>query len=260
MKNTTLAISLVALMGAGLTACNKKPNEEAHTHAEGAEHKHETDVKADDKAHEHAHDEHEHEEHQHAHDEHEHGHDHEEGMEHVGKHVHGEAELTTVVDGNTLTIELNSPAMNVFGFEHKPSTDEQKATVETNETLLKQSAKLFTVNGGDCKIQDTEVTIPFEEHEHEAHHEEHKHEHEEAHDDTHVDEHVDEHEHEEHDVHSDVKSSYTYACADGNAIKSVSVNLFNQFTGFTRIDSAWVNSDKQGSVTLTKEKSDYSFE
>ena len=41
-------------------------------------------------------------------------------------HVHGEATLHVVVEGNTVEIELQSPAMNLLGFEHSPETQQQK--------------------------------------------------------------------------------------------------------------------------------------
>jgi Protein of unknown function (DUF2796) len=37
-----------------------------------------------------------------------------------GPHVHGVAQLNVALDGNVLWIELNSPAMNIVGFEHAP--------------------------------------------------------------------------------------------------------------------------------------------
>ena len=61
----------------------------------------------------------------HAHDDHDHDHAH--GS--LGAHEHGVAKLNAVLDGNTLELELDSPAMNIVGFEHVASNDADKAKV-----------------------------------------------------------------------------------------------------------------------------------
>ena len=55
----------------------------------------------------------------HAHDDHDHDHAH--GT--LGAHEHGVAKLNVVLDDNTLELELDSPAMNLVGFEHAASSD-----------------------------------------------------------------------------------------------------------------------------------------
>ena len=59
------------------------------------------------------HDEHKHEEHKDEHEEH-------------GSHEHGAAQLTIAVGDGELEIELETPAANVFGFEHKVTSEEDK--------------------------------------------------------------------------------------------------------------------------------------
>jgi hypothetical protein len=48
-----------------------------------------------------------------------------------------------VLDGNTLELELDSPAMNLVGFEHAASTDADKAKVAAARQQLEQPLKLF---------------------------------------------------------------------------------------------------------------------
>ncbi|MEX5543051.1 ZrgA family zinc uptake protein, partial [Pseudomonas poae] len=52
----------------------------------------------------------------HAHEDH----DHEHGS--LGAHEHGVGRLNAVLDGQTLELELESPAMNLVGFEHLATT------------------------------------------------------------------------------------------------------------------------------------------
>ncbi|CAG8868304.1 hypothetical protein PS627_02958 [Pseudomonas fluorescens] len=75
----------------------------------------------------------------HAHDEHDHDHPH--GS--LGAHEHGVASLNVALDGNTLELELDTPAMNLVGFEHAASTDADKAKVAVVRQQLEQPLKLF---------------------------------------------------------------------------------------------------------------------
>ena len=60
--------------------------------------------------------------------EHNHAHAHEEHGS-LGKHEHGVASLNVALDGQTLEIQLQSPAMNLVGFEHEAKSDADKAKV-----------------------------------------------------------------------------------------------------------------------------------
>ena len=75
----------------------------------------------------------------HAHDDHDHDHAH--GT--LGAHEHGVAKLNAVLDGNTLELELDSPAMNLVGFEHAANSDADKAKVAAVRQQLEQPLKLF---------------------------------------------------------------------------------------------------------------------
>ena len=56
-----------------------------------------------------------------------------------GPHVHGVASLQVAVDGNTLTLNLESPLDNVLGFEHAPRSEKQKAAVRSMDECNKPS-------------------------------------------------------------------------------------------------------------------------
>ena len=45
-----------------------------------------------------------------------------------GPHEHGVASLNLVVDGNLVSLELDSPAANLVGFEHTPGTPSTPGT------------------------------------------------------------------------------------------------------------------------------------
>ncbi|MFO6377007.1 DUF2796 domain-containing protein, partial [Pseudomonas aeruginosa] len=76
-----------------------------------------------------------------AHDDHDHDHAH--GS--LGKHEHGVAQLNVALDGKTLELELDSPAMNLVGFEHAASTDADKAAVAKARAQLEKPLELFAL-------------------------------------------------------------------------------------------------------------------
>lgn len=259
-KNTTLSLSIIAVLASSvaMTACSQQSSEQTtDTSTEKSDehvgHNHEAHTE-ESSSKEHSHENHD----EHKHDEHEHDHEESDGMVHHGKHVHGEADLTAVVEADKMVIELHSPSMNVFGFEHNPSTDEQKTIVEKQEALLKDSGKIITVDGGDCTATDVDVDMPFSEHAEHEEHTEHDHEH---HDNEEHHEHENEQskEHAEHQTHSDVKATYTYTCKEVNSITGFKTHAFSTFSGFTKINVNWVNGDKQGAKSLTKDDYNITF-
>ncbi|MCO3736355.1 DUF2796 domain-containing protein, partial [Pseudomonas aeruginosa] len=122
-----------------------------------------------------------------AHDDHDHDHAH--GS--LGKHEHGVAQLNVALDGKTLELELDSPAMNLVGFEHAASTDADKAAVAKARAQLEKPLELFAlpVTAG-CSVASQELRSPLFGDKAPAHaHKEkagHEHEHEHGHADIHA--------------------------------------------------------------------------
>ncbi|MBL0952545.1 MAG: DUF2796 domain-containing protein, partial [Pseudomonas sp.] len=83
---------------------------------------------------------------------HEHGHDHDHEHSHdsLGAHEHGVASLNAALDGNLLELQLESPAMNLVGFEHAAKSDADKAKVAAAKRELEQPVMLFALDSGDC--------------------------------------------------------------------------------------------------------------
>ena len=68
-------------------------------------------------------------------------------------HVHGVAQLTLAMEGNTLEIGFDSPSFNILGFEHKANTPDQRKLVARAEKTLEQPGRLFVFSGTRCEIQ-----------------------------------------------------------------------------------------------------------
>ena len=85
-----------------------------------------------------------------AHDEHDHSH----GS--LSAHEHGVAQLNVALDGNSLELELHSPAMNLVGFEHKAQSDQDKKAVEMAKQQLANPITLFGIPAAaGCKVSKT---------------------------------------------------------------------------------------------------------
>ncbi|MDG0996233.1 MAG: DUF2796 domain-containing protein [Gammaproteobacteria bacterium] len=167
----------------------------------------------------------------------------------LGSHVHGLAELNIATEGKTLEIQLISPAMNLLGFEHKASSKEERAAVEHGESQLHNHEALFLLSNEQCVHTMTTVDVSdliertessaSDQDEHDGHDE---------------DESESEHHHENHaeaDKHSDVTATYQYRCENTTSLSSITVNVFDSFSGIHKLDVMWISTSHQGGVTLT---------
>jgi len=105
----------------------------------------------------------------------EHDHDHEHGS--LGAHEHGVGRLDVVLEGRTLEFELDSPAMNIVGFEHAASSAEDKAKLAAaKEVLLKPHALFSVPEAAECTVVAQKLESPLfgdkpdadDDHDHEA--------------------------------------------------------------------------------------------
>ena len=78
---------------------------------------------------------------------------------HQEAHVHGTAELTLAMEGNTLEIEIESPSINIVGFEHKANTPDQRRSVAQAKEALEQPNQLFAFSGPRCEIKNIAVDM-----------------------------------------------------------------------------------------------------
>jgi len=71
----------------------------------------------------------------------------------LDSHEHGHATLNLAIEDDQLSLEFESPAMNLTGFEHQPENDEQQAAIDTGISLLKQFNTLFVLSdSANCNL------------------------------------------------------------------------------------------------------------
>lgn len=184
----------------------------------------------------------------------------------LGTHEHGGALINVVLADSTVFIELETPWMNLVGFEHAPSTEAQHESVENSLEMLNRPDTLFSFVGANCgpgtvALLDNSMNSSEEHHEEhgkhddahgDGHHDEHDQKHDDAHGEEHHDEHGDGHSdddasghddghhdhddhHEDEGSHSELRVSYEFACADSWP-EAVNIDLFASWAGFEEID------------------------
>lgn len=174
---------------------------------------------------------------------HDHAHDHEHAHEEpgsLGKHEHGVASLNVALDGQTLEIQLESPAMNLVGFEHAATSDADKAKVAAVRQQLEQPQTLFALPiEAKCALQESELESPLfgeAKHEHADH------------------DHGDEH------GHSDIDASYRFACANAEALKTLELgSFFGSFPGTEKLEVQLIGPSGQQGAELTPKNARLSF-
>lgn len=152
------------------------------------------------------------------------------GQDH-GAHVHGAAALTVVVEGAAVVIGLESPAVNVVGFEHLPANDEQRAALADAIAALGRGEELFTPSpAARCRQVGVEVHTPLA-----------------------ADTGGEGHDHEQSSAHSDFEATWEFACESAENLSRIEVRLFDRFAALVDIDAAVVGPRGQTALELDRD-------
>ncbi|MDR1349902.1 MAG: DUF2796 domain-containing protein [Zoogloeaceae bacterium] len=156
-------------------------------------------------------------------------------------HVHGVARLDVAIEGATLSLQLESPLDNLLGFEHAPANQAEEDQVKRMSAKLRAADRLFApTSAAGCKPE--KVTLESsaldaellgetgDEHE------------------------TDAHEHEDEAGHADLDALWQFHCARPEALQSVEIRLFRDFSGLRELEVQAVTPKGQRGATLTPEK------
>ncbi|WP_223544460.1 DUF2796 domain-containing protein [Pseudomonas sp. A-B-19] len=178
----------------------------------------------------------------HAADEHDHAH----GS--LGAHEHGVGRLNAGLDGQTLELELESPAMNLVGFEHVATSDADKAKVAAVRARLEQPLALFKLpEAAGCVVENQELESPLFGDQPDA-------------DDDHDEDAKDEEGHEHHHDHSEIHARYQFTCATPAALKSLDLaNIFTSFPATRTIQVQLIGPSGQQGVDVTAKAASLKF-
>jgi len=173
-------------------------------------------------------------------------HDHEHGS--LSAHEHGVGRLNAALDGKTLELELESPAMNLVGFEHVATSDADKAKIVAARTRLEQPLSLFNLpKAAGCVVENQELESPLFGDQPDA-------------DDDHDDDAKDEDAHEHHHDHSEIHARYQFTCATPDALKTLDLaNIFNTFPATRKVQVQLIGPSGQQGVEVTAKSATLKF-
>lgn len=174
---------------------------------------------------------------------HEHTHDHGEEHGSLGAHEHGVASLNVALDGQTLEIQLESPAMNIVGSEHAASSESDKASVAAARARLEKPLQLFALPAAaGCSVTEVELQSPLFGKAH-------------AHDE---DDHA---EHAAHDhEHSDIDAAYRLTCSNPDALETLDLTtLLRQFPATEKVAVQLIGRSGQQGAELSKAQPTLTF-
>ncbi len=182
-----------------------------------------------------------------------------------GTHEHGIGKLNLAQDGKEIHLELESPAANIVGFEHTPSTEADHEALQKAIATLKDCDRLFRFSrDAACRLADAHVETPLiddggeahkhEEHglhaaEHEPREEQHQHPGEQHRSEG---QHAQAEGHEDRaETHADITAAYHFTCARPENLKQLDVRLFRAFPGTKRLEVQFITGSRQGAAELT---------
>lgn len=155
-----------------------------------------------------------------------------EGRREMKAHEHGRGKLDIAIEGNRVTLELDTPAADILGFESAATTPEQKAAVAEAKARLAEPLKLFVLPAAaGCTVARSEVEIDVEDHsDHAAKPGDHAHE------------------------HADVEAEYELTCTAPAALTSIAFDFFQAFKGAQSLEVSLITDKGQTSRSVTREK------
>jgi len=155
----------------------------------------------------------------------------------LGPHVHGQGTLDIAIEGKKVELELVAPGMDIVGFEHIPSTDDQKAAVEKAKAKLTDVLSVFKLPAAaKCKVDTANVESRKETHEPGEK------------DPDEEDEKIPGHE------HSEFHATYTINCEAPESLTGLETVYFANFAGAQLLNVNVTTSKGQTQAQMTREK------
>ena len=154
---------------------------------------------------------------------------------HLGPHVHGQGTLDIAIEGKKIEMELVSPGMDIVGFEHVATTDDQKAAVEKAKGKLADVLNVFQLPAAaKCKTETANVESRKETHQ--------------------PGEKDDDDDKPGEPQHSEFHATYTITCEAPENITGMKTAYFSDFAGGQLLNVNVTTSKGQTQAQMTREK------
>jgi Protein of unknown function (DUF2796) len=161
----------------------------------------------------------------------------------LGPHVHGHGTLNIAVENKRVSMDLEVPGMDIVGFEHAASTDEQKKIVETATAQLNKPLEVFKLSqAAGCTVADAKVAIEPEHH-HDGDDDDHDADHDKAAGG-----------HDEHAGHNEFHVTYALDCSEPASLTAITFDYFKMFAGAHDLTVNVVTAKAQNSYEVNRDK------
>lgn len=148
----------------------------------------------------------------------------------AGAHVHGAGKLGIVIDGNTVSFDLDTPANDILGFEHPPKTTKEKAALQRAVAAFKDAGKVFGLSAAaGCRVTKAEAGL--EEPEGAGSKEKSA---------------------EGQEVHADFNSTVVFECRDVQKLKAIDFRYFTVFPYAQKLSVTLITQKGQASFEVTR--------
>ena len=164
-------------------------------------------------------------------------------------HVHGIGTLNIALENQLLELQLESPAMNIIGFEYQPTTAADIQSVKAAQNTLSNAAELFAFSpAAQCRLTSVSIENALLKGSG-------------AHDHDH------DHDHESQPAaeiaepqHNDISAHYQYHCATPAQLNSIDLaGLFKLFTQTEKIQVQLIVGDHQQGAELSAKNTSLSW-
>lgn len=144
-------------------------------------------------------------------------------LRHHGAHVHGVSDLDVAIDKGVVEVDIHGPGINFVGFEHAPSTDqERQALADATRTLQQPASWLVFPEAARCMLTSAKVADAGKP---------------------------------DADGHMDVSAHYRFTCAKPDALTGFDVGLLRTFPHTVKINVDLVTPSGQGQATVDANQS-----
>ena len=162
----------------------------------------------------------------------------------LGPHVHGHGTLNIAIEDKRVSMELEVPGMDIVGFEHAPSTADQKVAVEKATAKLEKPLEVFSLPAGaGCTVAEAKVSVETEHH-HDGDDDDHDHKNGAKDDDG----------HDEHAGHNQFHVNYALDCTNPNELTTINFDYFTLFAGAHDLTVNVVTAKGQSKYEVSREK------
>lgn len=172
----------------------------------------------------------------------------EEAHREMGPHEHGHGTLNIAIEDKRVSMELEVPGMDIVGFEHAASTDDQKAAVEKAKAELAKPLAVFGLpSAAGCSVAEASVAIEVE------HHDE---DHDGDHDKAEADHKAGDADHDEDERagHNEFHATYALDCTSPTELSSIEFTYFKLFGGAHDLTVNVVTAKAQTKYEVSRDK------